>query len=382
MVRRITASPETTVPLIDATRLPRIMPGFHLWDFWPVMEWADPTRVARIDGWQVVIALTAPDDLLPEARHDVATHRALVSREGRAWTDIGDLYPPGAALGTRQWAGSACYDADRRRLVTWHTAAGRAGDAVVSYEQRIAMADAAVTVTGDGPRFDDWSDHRVVLDADGALYRRTGAGSAQPGMIDAFRDPQRFRDPHDGRQYLLFTGSLAAARSDHDGAVGIAEATDESLSEWRLLPPLLHADDVNNELERPHIVVRDGRYYLFFITHPGTFAPGLTGPEGLYGFVAERLFGPWRPLNGSGLVLGNPPEAMYQSYSWFVLPNLRVLSFLDYVDIGGRTVADVTREAPDYQLAHFGGTIAPTLTIALDRDRTRLVREEYDLVLE
>ncbi len=382
MARRIAPSPETTVPLIDPARISKIMPGYHIWDFWPVMTWDDPTRVARIDGWYVVIALTAPASLLPEARHDVATHRYLVSRDGKEWSDAGDLYPQRSALGSRQWAASAYYDASRKRLTTYYTAAGRQDSVDISFEQRIAMTDARVEISERGPRFTGWSDHRVILEPDGVWYGASFDSGAGPGMIDAFRDPQRFRDPRDNREYLLFTGTLADSTSEYDGAIGIAEATSAALTEWRLLPPLLHADGVNNELERAHIVVQDGRYYLFFISHPGTFAPGFDGFEGLYGFVADGLFGPWRPLNESGLVLGNPPAAMYQSYSWLVLPNLKVLSFLDYVDIGDRSVADVTRESSEYQLAHFGGTVAPTLTIALDGDRTRLVDEEYGIVLE
>ncbi len=380
--RRIVQTPQTTVPLIDPARVPKIMPGYHVWDFWPVMDWHETTQVVRIDGWYVVIALTAPASLLPESRHDVACHRYLVSRDGDVWTDAGDLYPEGSALGSRQWAASAYYDASRRRLTTYYTAAGDRDGSRPHFEQRLAMTGARVTVTDGGPRFDDWGEHRIILEADRTWYGADFGVDAAPGMIDAFRDPQRFRDPADGREYLLFTGTLAAGTSEYDGAVGIAEAVNADLTEWRLLPPLLHADGVNNELERAHIVVQCGRYYLFFITHPGTFAPGLDCVEGLYGFVADGVFGPWRPLNGSGLVLGNPPEAMYQSYSWFVLPNLRVLSFLDYIDIGDRSVADVTTEPSDYQLAHFGGTIAPTLTIALDGGETRLVSEDYGLVLD
>ena len=42
--------------------------------------------------------------------------------------------------------------------------------------------------------------------------------------------------------------------------------------------------------ERPHLVVQDGQYYLWTISHMFTFAPGLTepgevaaGPDGVYG---------------------------------------------------------------------------------------------------
>ncbi|EPM64944.1 levansucrase, partial [Pseudomonas syringae pv. actinidiae ICMP 18886] len=95
---------------------------------------------------------------------------------------------------------------------------------------------------------------------------------------------------------------------------------------------------------------QDGKYYLFTISHKFTYAEGLTGPDGVYGFVGEHLFGPYRPMNASGLVLGNPPEQPFQTYSHCVMPG------------------------EDYRI---GGTEAPTVRILLKGDRS-FVQEEYD----
>ncbi|WP_183133200.1 glycoside hydrolase family 68 protein, partial [Pseudomonas savastanoi] len=46
---------------------------------------------------------------------------------------------------------------------------------------------------------------------------------------------------------------------------------------------------VNDQTERPHYVFQDGKYYLFTISHKFTYAEGLTGPDGVYGFVGEHL---------------------------------------------------------------------------------------------
>lgn len=89
--------------------------------------------------------------------------------------------------------------------------------------------------------------------------------------------------------------------------------------EWVLQPPLFASLGVNGQLERPHVVVRDERYYLFLSTHAFTFADPLTGPDGLYGFVSENLRGRYEPLNESGLVLGNPAVAPIQLFSFIVL---------------------------------------------------------------
>ena len=67
-----------------------------------------------------------------------------------------------------------------------------------------------------------------------------------------------------------------------------------------------------------------------------TFAPGLEngpGPDGLYGFAAGSLRGNYRPLNDGGLVVANPPQEPNQAYSWLVLPDFSVLSFVDTFDL-------------------------------------------------
>lgn len=121
---------------------------------------------------------------------------------------------------------------------------------------------------------------------------------------------------------------------------------------------------VNDQTERPHYVFQDGKYYLFTISHKFTCADGVTGPDGVYGFVGEHLFGPYRPMNASGLVLGNPPAQPFQTYSHCVMPNGLVTSFIDSVPTTGE----------DYRI---GGTEAPTVRILLKGDRS-FVQETYD----
>jgi len=104
------------------------------------------------------------------------------------------------------------------------------------------------------------------------------------------------------------------------GNIGLMKATDRTLTKWKLLPPLLSANCVNQQTERSHLVFRDGKVYLFTISHMFTYAPGLTGPDGVYGFVGPSLRSDYKPMNGCALVLGNPPEAPVQQYSHEVLP--------------------------------------------------------------
>ncbi|MEF8869011.1 MAG: glycoside hydrolase family 68 protein, partial [Haloarculaceae archaeon] len=353
----------------------------HIWDTWLLRD-RDGT-VAEVDGWRVFFSLTAPSDLLPGKRHDVATVRYFYSRDGRRWHPGGRVFS-GGALGSRQWAGSALYDDGE--LYLYYTAAGEAGETDLSYTQRIAMATGGRVETDEegldivGP----W-DHRSLLRPDGDRYE-TEAQSR--GMIYTFRDPWFYEDPATGRTYLLFEantpvpeGSEACggdpARQAFNGSVGVAESPTGDPTDWELRPPLLDAVCVNQELERPHVVRRDGRCYLFLSSHRHTFAPGLDGVDGLYGFVADSFRGEYRPLNGSGLVVANPANAPFQAYSWLAFDHpedLLVNSFFGYFDYDRPSLDDVALLPESEQFRRFGGTLAPTLRVRLDGDRSRIVR--------
>ena len=97
---------------------------------------------------------------------------------------------------------------------------------------------------------------------------------------------------------------------------------------------------------------------------------------GLYGLVAPRLTGPYDPLNGSGLVIRNPPAEPDQAYAWWVLPDLRVVSFLNYRSADGRD----PRHAPASEArAAFGGTVAPVFEIALGAASSCVAAETSEL---
>lgn len=143
-----------------------------------------------------------------------------------------------------------------------------------------------------------------------------------------------------------------------------------------LLPPLLVAEGVNHELERPHVIVHDFWYYLFFCTQRHTFHPPGRAPTGLYGFAAPSLTGPYEPLNGSGLVLQNPSSEPDQAYAWLVLPDLHVVSFANYRSHQGM---DLRNAAAAQARAGFGGTISPTLRLTLDGMATSVVPVAKDV---
>jgi levansucrase len=348
-----------------------VIPGLTLWDVWPVQ--LDDGLIAPVLGGDLWVVLSAPKSSDPDDRHDVARMR-LLHRVNGEWRDCGDLLPDMFAPGSREWSGSARLDPASGRVTLWFTAAGHRDDAAVNFDQRLFHAVGQLDLSGPLPCVTGWSGPDRSVTNDGTHYADLSADQGVPGRIKGFRDPYWLRNPADGQGYLVFTGSKPAhsSQSDFDGVIGIARADDaDGTGSFTLLPALIDADGTVNELERPHAFVHDGTWYLFWSTQSQQFAPTAPPcPTGLYGMAAPDLFGPWEPLNGSGLVLANPMAEPLQAYAWQVIPgSLDVIAFVDYWGLGGR---DKTSD-PALKAAQFGGTIAPMVRIELNGKTSRIV---------
>lgn len=357
-IRALAALRHDSAQLIGDTDIVRIAPDLDIWDAWPVQD-ADGTPSALAGGTTLWMALGSPRFADPDERHGHARIH-LILRDATGWHPLGPAMPDGFAPGSREWSGSALLAADRRALTLFFTATGRRGEGTLTFEQRLFRADATL----DGAyRLTDWRNLREFVVRDPAHYMASDAGSGAVGTIKAFRDPAYFRDPRDGRHHVFFAASLAGSASAFNGAVGWATARDDALAHWDIRPPLISADTLNNELERPHVVMHRGLYYLFWSTQRHVFNPdGPTGPTGLYGMVSDRIDGGWRPLNGTGLVFANPDAAPKQAYSWLVLPDLQVTSFIDAWGSDGS----------DANARRFGATFAPMLRLRLQVDEAGL----------
>lgn len=338
------------IALIDAADARPILPELDLWDNWQLTH--EDGRIAILDGRQYWFFLSSPQFPDPGQRHDAARIR-LASLGADGWRDHGVVLADGLNPGTREWAGSAVLHDDGVAVTLFYTAAGRRGEAS-SFEQRLFAV--AGTLGSDGPG--DWQCPREIVKADGVRYVVAREADGRPGMIKAFRDPAWFRDPATGKCHILFTGSAGWSDDEYNGVVGLATLVD---GEWQLEDPLIEAVGVNNELERPHVVVKRGLYYLFWSTQRRTFSPDSpAGPNGLYAAVAKQLSGPWLPVNGNGLVAGNPSAEPTQGYSWWVTGEGEVWSFVDHWGMQGRSFAD----HPALLRQQFGGTPGPVFRLA------------------
>lgn len=342
---------------IAAAQVPSPLDALTVWDAWPLLT-QDGSLYREASSTELWFALGAPrlDD--PDFRHGLARIH-LLRRSGNAFEALGPAFPEGFTPGSREWSGSAAIDSAGQVTLRF-TAAGRRGEPTLSFEQRLFESRGLLAPDG---RITDWTAPREILAADGAVYRRADQAVGEIGKIKAFRDPEFFRDPGGAGDFLTFAASSAATPGDFDGLVGLARLNADGSAE--ALAPLVDATGFNNELERPHLRVFGGRYYLFWSTQTQVFAPDAgCWPTGLYGASAPALAGPWGLLNGDGLVAANPTSAPAQAYSWLVLPDGTVTSFIDRwpAPSQGGSLGD----------AHFIGVFAPFARLQFARERVTL----------
>lgn len=387
MVEAINQDVHVTLPLMIHPQ-EHFDEGIYIWDAWPIR---DPDgSVSEFDGWTVMVALSSTWNEVEEsgeAFYTLSELRYWYSRDGD-WRPGGLIFTRAEGLGSRQWAGSAVHDPDTGEVTFYYTAVGdpdapsidedpAPGPVSVFNEaigrpstvQRLAAATGTVAVTEDGVAFNDVGDHRIIGEADGFWYDTYETYLASTAVY-GFRDPEYWLNPLTGEEHILFTGNAGGQAGPYNGAVGLMTRAEDG--EWELEPPILISAGVNSQLERPHVVMRDDGLYLFFSTHDFTFSDQVGGPRGLYGFRAASgdIRGRLLPLNGHGLVAANPQSAPEQVYSFLVLPDGRVMSYLN--------ILWGFDQRPEYSDLEMWGAPAPMFQLALDGDTAIVAAQAED----
>ena len=409
-----------TMPDIPAN-FPQTNPDVWVWDTWTLID-AQANQFSY-NGWEVIFSLTADpnagytfDDRHVHARIGFFYRRAGIpaSRRPRngGWIYGGHLFPDGASAKVfgsttltqnAEWSGSTrLVKVGDNRVSVFYTALGfnrtDAGANIAPPIAIISKTDGRIHADLTHVWFTGFNNHEGLLQPDGVYYQ-----TGQQNEFYSFRDPFTFEDPaHPGYTFMVFEGNTAGERGAADctaadlgyrsgdpyaenlndvlnsGAtyqkanIGLAVALNRSLTKWRFLPPIISANCVNDQTERPQIYIKDNKYYLFTISHRTTFAAGMDGPDGVYGFVGNGIRSDFKPMNwGSGLVLGNPTDLnqaagsdfdpnplqnprAFQSYSHYVMPGGLVESFIDTVK------------------NRRGGALAPTVQINISGQNTAI----------
>lgn len=431
--RAIRPTPENTFPAFDPDKLGLLMPGYQAWDNWLVRD--EDGFVADVGGFSVLIALVRPIGADFSQGERIAY---FYSADGVHYNVGGFLFEDAQIYaGIREWSGSTTL-LDDGRIQTYYTCSyGKDFDGVWETVQRFAVSIQDFEVVKD----EEGEDTLVIAkpsfnallggacEPDGYFYETPAQAALREGRLptrhsavngsdqtdnNCFRDPFRFRDPKTGKRFLIFeanTGSQhhpvgfirneylgkngltdAGFASNEDmvkanGCIGVIELTDEDGTYGILREPILTSNLVTDEIERINMITHDGHYYLFCVGHGNKNAlvaenPDLINRDYMLGFRSKSLFGPFEPLNKSGVVVqqksfgaaytGQAENEQYV-YSWLITPRkdqkkgiFNCVAYANYCNTGKGVEAVMGA--------------APSVSIEINGLKTRIVGMHYDIL--
>ncbi|MDN3954733.1 glycoside hydrolase family 68 protein [Sporolactobacillus laevolacticus] len=369
-------SSQFRVPKFDASRIKNIPSAYNyatgsksdmdVWDSWPLQN-SDGT-VAEYNGYHIVFAMAGRPN--SGENYLYMFYQKVGDNSIDGWKNAGRVFS-GVDLSnssdsvlknqTQEWSGTAYKIGNKIRLF-YTSFSDKQSNGDNDFNQVLSTAQVDVDADLSSVKISGIEDHKSIFGGDGKTYQ----------SIEQFRDEGLFnsgdnhgmRDPHyvedNGHKYLIFqanTGSATGyqeyrslynkayyggddayfsssknsllARTDKNhailanAAIGIVELNDDYTLK-KVMNPLLTANLVTEETERPNIVKIDGKWYLFAITKGYTErVDGFTADDNyMIGYVSDNLTGPYRPMNRTGLVLASTEgfNSRTYTYSYYAIP--------------------------------------------------------------
>jgi levansucrase len=343
-----------------------------VWDTWPLQN-ADGT-VANYKGYQIVFGLAGDPKRGSDTfiymfyKKEGDTSLNSWNNAGRVFQDSDKLVPNDSILNNQaeEWSGSATMTSDGQvRLFytnrhAWDPAQGFYG------KQTLTTAQINVSQPNDDTlKVDGVEDFKSIYDGnDGKIYQSVDTTGFSKGD---YNDNHTLRDPHyveeNGRKYLVFeanTGTETGYQGEQsffnkafyggsnvffqaeknkllqgpvkrdaevaNGALGIIELNDDYSFKTEM-KPLLASNTVTDEIERANVFQLNGKWYLFTSSRGSKMFIDGIDKEDIYmlGYVSDSLNGPYKPLNGTGLVLHqdlNPYDITW-NYAHFAIPQVK-----------------------------------------------------------
>ena len=341
-----------------------------VWDTWPLQN-ADGT-VATYNGYEIVFGLAGD----PNKGWDTFIYMFYKKpgdnsienwkNAGRVFKNTDKNVPNDPILNNQseEWSGSATLTSDGKiRLFytnrhPWDPANGFFG------KQTLTTAQINVSEPQDGTlKVDGVEDFKSIFDGDGKMYQTVD----QSFSGGDYSDNHTLRDPHyvedNGRKYLVFeanTGTETGYQGEDsfnnkayyegsekffeaereklqqspdkktaslaNGALGIIELNDDYTLK-QVMKPLIASNTITDEIERANIFKMNGKWYLFTDTRGAKMVVDGIDKEDIYmlGYVSDSLTGPYKPLNGTGLVLHHDlnPKDITWTYAHFAIPQVQ-----------------------------------------------------------
>ncbi|QQZ62514.1 glycoside hydrolase family 68 protein [Paenibacillus sonchi] len=386
-----------------------------VWDSWPLQN-ADGT-VAEYNGYHIVFALAGDPkkgwDTFIYMFYQKVGDTSIDSwkNAGRVFKDS-DKYVPNDPILNKQaeeWSGSATLTKDGKVRLFYTNRQG--WDPAHGFFGKQTLTTAQVNVSkpdADTLKVDGVEDFKSIFDGDGKFYQNVdqafGGGD--------YADNHTLRDPHyvedNGRKYLVFesnTGTETGYQGEEslynrsfyegskvffeneknkllsgpkkslaalaNGSLGIIELNDDYTLKT-VMKPLIASNTVTDEIERANVFEMNGKWYLFTDSRGSKMTIDGIGANDVYmlGYVADSLTGPYKPLNGSGLVLhmNLDPNDLTWTYSHFAIPQAE-----------GNNVVITSYMTNRGLYAEQHSTFAPSFLVNIKGPKTSVVK---DSVLE
>ncbi|MFT8391190.1 MAG: glycoside hydrolase family 68 protein [Sporolactobacillus sp.] len=369
-------SPRYEVPAFDASSIQNLASAtatdsegksyaLDVWDSWPLQN-ADGTA-ANYHGYHIVFALAGN----PSNSSDTFIY-LFYQKAGdtsiNSWKNAGRVFTPDAHLQTsdpylqkqsEEWSGSATLTQDGKIRLFYTDREPWAPDQKMYGDQILTTAQVNVQSSADNTlKIDGTEDYKSIFAGDSKYYQ-----TAEQGIENSL-DNHTLRDPHyvedNGHKYLVFeanTGTEDGYQGDDqlnnwayyggspsyfqkerasllnspkrdlaavaNGALGIIELNNDYTLK-KVMKPLITSNTVTDEIERANVFKKNGNWYLFTDSRGAKMTIDGVSDKDVYmlGFVSHSLTGPYKPLNGSGLVLrmALDPNGLTWTYSHFAIP--------------------------------------------------------------
>ncbi|CAH1857337.1 glycoside hydrolase family 68 protein [Convivina praedatoris] len=336
-----------------------------IWDSWPVQN---PTtgQVSNWNGYQLVMAMMGVPN--QNDNHVYLLYNKYGDNELSHWKNAGPIFGYNATAVSQEWSGSSLVNPDGSVQVFYTQV--DTSDANLNH-QKLATATLNLIEKDGEIVVDSVENNHILFEGDGYYYQSYNQWRATNRGADniAMRDPHIIEDS-DGSRYLAFEAATGVQNyqgynqifnwknyggdtaqnlkdffrllSDEDmksratwanAAIGLLKLSDNDKNPTvsELYTPLLTANMVSDEIERPDIIKIGDKYYLFADTRlnrgsnddawqKANLAVG--DNVAMVGYVSDRLTGGYVPLNNSGVVLTSSVPANWRTatYSYYAVP--------------------------------------------------------------
>lgn len=365
------------VPSFDASTIKNIMSAkghdssgklidLDVWDSWPLQN-ADGT-VANYKGYNIVFGLAGDpkraEDTFIYLFYQKAGNTSLSGwkNAGRVFKDTDKLLGNDPILKNQaeEWSGSATLTSDGKVRLFYTSRQPFDPNNQLYGKQTLSTAQINLSQPDhDTLKVDGVEDLKPIFDGgDGKTYQNVQQSVGVDMDNHTLRDPHYIEDQ--GRKYIIFeanTGTETGYQGEDslqnpayyggnkkffteelqnllqspkkkgaelaNGALGIVELNNDYTLK-KVMPPLIASNLVTDEIERANVFKMNGLWYLFTSTRGSKVTVDAIGDDDIYmlGYVSTSLTGPYKPLNGTGLVLHQDLDRddITWTYAHFAIP--------------------------------------------------------------